>query len=342
MLAAILRGPGAVAVEHVPDPRLTGPGDAIVRVLMAGICGTDLRGFRGEPGPFAGPRCGHEFVGVVVETGADVTAVRPGDTVVAPFMYADGDCAPCRRGMPTSCGNAAMWGNDNDGGQAEAVRVPYADATLVHVPMAAGDERLPAVLALADVMATGYHAVRAVRAGDHVAVIGDGAVGLCAVLAARTAGAERVFLLGRHESRLNIGRAFGATDVVSVRGAAAVDAVREATVGVGADLVVDAVGEQTALDTGLGLCADGGTLSLVGGPHGAVDPMACFLRNISLSGGLAPARAYLPHLVEQVVAGTLDPSPIFDHTVALADVGKGYALMAERTATKVLVSVGTA
>ena len=339
MRAAILHGPGDLGVESVPDPVVEQPTDAIVRVVAAGVCGTDLRGYAGQPGPVQGPRCGHEFVGVVTDTGPDVRTLRAGDLVVSPFQYSDGVCDPCTRGVPSSCRSGGMFGVDAGGGQAEAVRVPFADTTLVPAPVGPEDERVPALLALADVMSTGTHAIASagLRRGATVAVVGDGAVGLCSVLAAHRAGAERVFLLGRHPGRLGTGTAFGATDLVTTRGEEAHAELAEATGGVGVDLVVDAVGEQQALDTAMAVVADGGALALVGGPHGGVNAMLCFLRNITITGGLAPARAYLPALVDDVLAGRLDPSPLFDLAVSLDDVASGYRAMADRTATKVLV-----
>lgn len=341
MRAVLLSGPGDIAVGEVPDAALRDPGDAVVRVVAAGVCGTDIRAYSGRPGPVPGPACGHEFVGVVEDLGTEVVTIRRGDVVVAPFMFADGTCAQCVRGVPTSCRAGGMWAVAAGGAQAEAVRVPFADATLVRVPLEPDDERIPAVLALADVMATGHHALRAPGRAvpETVAVIGDGAVGLCAVLAASAAGARRIFLLGRHEQRLRIGKVFGATDIVTVRGAEATARVLEANGGVGADLVVDAVGEQEALDSAVAVCADGGALSLVGGPHGGIDLMSCFLRNITVSGGLTPARRYLPDLLGDVLAGRLDPAPVFDATVPLHDAARGYRSMAERDAVKVMITL---
>ncbi|QKV74042.1 alcohol dehydrogenase catalytic domain-containing protein [Amycolatopsis sp. Hca4] len=344
MKAAQLIAPGKVVVAEVPDPVPGSPTDAVVRVVAAGICGTDVRGFAGRPGPVQGPNCGHEFAGVVTDVGAEVTSVRPGDFVLAPFTFSDGVCPPCRRGVPTSCSAGGMWGVAAGGGQAEAVLVPFADATLVAVRVDENDERIPALLTMTDVVSTGWHALsQGLRQvppdrSTAVAVVGDGAVGLGSVLAARAAGVERIFLLGHHEPRLALGTRFGATDVITAgSGAEAAAAVREATGGAGADLVVDAVGEQSALDTAMAACADGGVLGLVGGPHGQVDAAMCFLRNITLTGGITPARRYLPELAARVIAGELDPSPLFDRTVALDDVGAGYAAMAGRAAVKVLV-----
>jgi threonine dehydrogenase-like Zn-dependent dehydrogenase len=234
-----------------------------------------------------------------------------------------------------------MWSVAAGGGQADGVRVPFADGTLLPVPLDEHDERIPAVLTLADVMATGHHAIHASagRKPATVAVVGDGAVGLCAVLAAQRAGIERIFLIGHHETRLRIGHKFGATDLLSAQGTEGWTQVIEATGGAGADLVVEAVGEQGAMDTAMAVCADGGAISMVGGPHCLPDPTARFLRNVTVTGGIAPARAYLPALLNEVVTGRLDPSPIFDRTVQLACVDSGYQAMADRQATKVLITL---
>ncbi|WP_434445410.1 zinc-binding dehydrogenase [Lentzea sp. E54] len=341
MRAAILHGAGHVTVEDVADPVVVDPADAVVRVLVAGICGTDLHGYRGLPGPVTGPRCGHEFIGVVTEVGKDVRTARPGTVVVAPFSFSDGVCDSCTRGFSSSCAVGGMFGVAGDGGQAEAVRVPFADSTLVAVPVEADDERLPALLTLTDVMATGTHAVRSagVRPSDVVAVVGDGSVGLCTVLAARAAGVERVMLLGRHESRTHIGKLFGATDVLTGRDlGAAAEFVREHTGGVGADVVVECTAAPPSQELALSICRDGGAVSVTGGPPVA-DLSATFLRNVRLTGGLTPARTYLPELVEDVLAGRIDPSPVFDRTLPLEQIADGYAAMDARTATKVLVRV---
>lgn len=339
MRAALLNGPRELFVGEMPDPVVELPTDAVVRVVAAGICGMDVRAYSGRPGLVPGPWCGHEFVGVVEDVGVEVTRIRRGELVVAPFWFSDGTCAQCTRGMPTSCRAGGMWGVQAGGAQAEAIRVPFADGTLLRVPMHEGDEGIPAVLALADVMATGYHAIHATgrTAPATVAVVGDGPVGLCAALAAYKAGVERVFLLGHHEGRLRIGKGFGATDLITARGEEAHGQILDATGGIGAELVVEAVGEQGALDTALAVCADGGAISLVGGPHEAVDLTACFLRNVTLTRGLAPARTYLRELLLDVVIGALDPSPVFDLTVSLADIDDGYRAMVDRRATKVLV-----
>lgn len=341
MRAAVLRGPGRVTVDQVPDPKIEQPTDAVVRVVASGICGTDLRGYLGRPGPVRGPRCGHEFIGVVANVGASVRSIRPGELVVAPFMFSDGECHHCVHGAQSSCARGGMFGVAAGGAQAEGVRVPFADGTLVPVPFDEYDERIPAVLTLADVMATGQHAV---HTGGRptpktMAVVGDGPVGLCAVLAASRLGIERIFLLGHHEDRLRIGQKFGATDLVSLRGAEGRAQVIDATGGAGAGLVVEAVGEQDALDTAMAICVDGGAISVVGGPHGTLDSTACSSRNITVRSGPVPVRAYLPALLGEVIAGKLDPSAVFDRTLNLADVGHGYQAMVDRKATKVLITL---
>ncbi|MET7833445.1 zinc-dependent alcohol dehydrogenase family protein [Micromonospora sediminicola] len=346
MRATVIHGPNDVRVEEVPDAAVREPGDAVVRTVLACICGSDLWAYRGVVRRTPGQRIGHEFLGVVEEVGADVTSVRVGDLVVAPFVWSDGTCEFCREGLHTSCPRGGFWGTPgSDGGQGEAVRVPYADGTLVRLPAeAAGDDRLlTALLALSDVMATGHHAALAarVRPGATVAVVGDGAVGLCGVLAARRLGAERIIALGRHPDRTDIARRFGATDVVAQRGEAAVEAVRELTGGHGAHAVLEAVGTEESMRTAISIARDGGAVGYVGVPHGGsagVDVRQMFNRNVALAGGVAPARAYLPELLADVLAGVIDPAPVFDRSVPLSGVPEGYRAMDERTALKVRVT----
>lgn len=342
MKAAILHRKQHLTIETTPDPALQQAGDAVVRVVAAGICGTDLRGFQGLPGPVTGPRCGHEFLGVVEDVGSLVTTLRPGSMVVAPFNFADGTCASCQDGWYNACASGGIFGIDGDGGQAEAVRVPFADANLVAVPLSENDERIPSILSLADTMATGLHAIRTgnVKPGSSIAVVGDGPVGLCAVLAARGSEAAQIILVGRHEDRINQGRLFGATDTFHAHGPdqaeESAEFVRSRTRGIGADVVVECGGSAESQTTALALCRDGGTVSVMGGPPTA-DMTPAFLRGLTLTGGLTPARAYLPELIEQVMAGTLNPGPIFDMTVPLDDIRVGYETMTARKATKVLV-----
>jgi threonine dehydrogenase-like Zn-dependent dehydrogenase len=342
MKAALLYGAGDVRVEDVPDPRVELPTDAVVRVLRAAVCGSDLWPYRGLPPSERGIRLGHEFVGVVEETGEQVRSVRPGDVVVAPFRWADGTCEFCREGLPTSCLGGGSWGGALDGGQGQAVRVPQADGTLVPVPVRPDDAVVPAVLTLADVMCTAHHAatVSRVAPGATVAVVGDGAVGLCGVLAAARLGAERIIILSGHTSRAALARTFGATDVVTERGDAAVAHVNDLTGGAGAHAVLECVGTGEALRTALDIARPGGAVGYVGIPQDGtgVDVRRFFRRNITLAGGIAPVRAYIPELLPDVLSGRLDPSPVFDRSVDLAGVPEAYAAMAARQAIKVMIT----
>lgn len=347
MKAAVIHGGFDVRVEDVPDPVLIEPTDAVVRVVLSCICGSDLWPYR-RPGPREGgpARIGHEFLGVVEEVGADVTTVRPGDVVIAPFVWSDGTCAHCRAGLQTSCLHGGGWGSDRvDGGQGEAVRVPQADGTLVAAPVDEDDPRLPALLTLSDVMGTGHHAALAagVGPGSHVAVVGDGAVGLCGVLAARRLGAERIVLLGRHEDRIAVARTFGATDVVPERGEEAVARVLEMTDGLGVPHVLEAVGTQSSWDTAVGIARPGGTVGYVGVPNGMEGGLPIrrmFSHNIAVRGGVAPVRAYMPELMADVLSGAIDPSPVFDLELPLDRTPEGYVAMDERRAIKTLLRVG--
>ncbi|MFC7185288.1 zinc-dependent alcohol dehydrogenase family protein, partial [Kitasatospora paranensis] len=341
--ATVIHGPNDIRIEEVPDAAVRRPTDAVVRVVNACICGSDLWAYRGVASRVAGQRIGHEFLGVVEEVGAQVRGFRPGDFVVAPFVWSDGTCDFCREGLHTSCPEGGFWGEvGSDGGQGEAVRVPFADGTLVALPKdAVGEEKLlPGLLALSDVMSTGHHAAvtAGVRPGATVAVVGDGAVGLCGVLAAHRLGAGRIIALGRHEARTAIARAFGATDVVAERGEAAIEAVRELTGGQGAHAVLEAVGTEESMRTAISIARDGGAVGYVGVPHGGsagVDIGQMFGRNVSLRGGVAPARAYIPELLPDVLSGAIDPGLVFDRTVGLDGVPDGYREMDNRTALKV-------
>lgn len=344
MRATVFHGPGDVRVEEVPDPRIVNPTDAVVRVTQACVCGSDLWFYRGISKTFQpGWRTGHEWMGVVEEVGPEVTTMKPGDTVLAPFVYSDGTCEFCARGLQTSCLNGGGWGGDEgDGGQGEVVRAPLADGTLVRVPSdVSDDEELQVrLLPLTDVMSTGHHAAvsAGVGSGSVVAVVGDGAVGLCGVLAASRLGAERVIALGHHEDRLEVARRFGATDVVTARDDEAVEQVREMTGG-GAASVLECVGVQSAMDTAVRIARDGGLVGYVGVPAGveALDLRTMFGRNIGLRGGVAPARAYIPELMTDVLEGRLDASPVFDQVVDMGGVPAGYAAMDNREAIKVRI-----
>ena len=342
MRAAVMYGAGDVRVENRPDPKIVQPADAVVRVVAACVCGSDLWPYRSMPATDTGRPMGHEFLGVVEETGADVTGLHAGDLVVAPFTYSDNTCDYCARGLQTSCRNGGRYGFAGvDGGQGEAVRVPYADGTLVKLPVAADSTLLPSLLALSDVMTTGHHgAVTAgVGRGDTVLVVGDGAVGLCAVIAARRLGAERIVLAGRHEQRTGLGREFGATDVVAERGEEGVARIRELTGG-GVDKVIEAVGTRPSLDTALGAVRDGGTISRLGFPQyeeGPIGP-AVFRRDITLTGGVSPARAYIEELLPEVLDGTITPGRVFDRTFPVDRTPAAYRAMADRDVLKALIT----
>ncbi len=343
MRATMMYGAGDVRVENVPDPVLQRPTDAIVRVVQACICGSDLHPYHTMRASGQGRPMGHEFVGVVEETGAEVSTLRKGDLVIAPFAWSDNSCDFCREGLHTSCRNGGFWGaNGVGGGQAEAVRVPLADGTLVKVPVAEDSALLPSLLTLSDVLGTGYHA--ALRAGVNprttVTVIGDGAVGLMAVLSARRLGAERIILMGRHQARTDLGVELGATDVVAERGEEGIARVRELTGGDGTHAVLEAVGYREAYDQALGVVRPGGVISRVGVPQYTDAPIgfgSLFGPNVTLTGGPAPVRAYIGELLPDVLDGRIQPGKVFDRTVGLDEVPEGYRAMNDREALKVLV-----
>ena len=342
MKAAVYYGKGDIRVEHVADPTIVEPTDAIVRVSHACICGSDLWFYRGLEEWQTGWRTGHEFAGVIEDVGSSVKTLKKGDRVLAPFTYSDGSCEYCLDGLTTSCTHGGFWGGAMmDGGQGEAVRAPFADATLIRLPPSAADQ-MPSIMPLTDVLPTGHHAaVRAgVGKGSLVAIIGDGAVGLCGVIAAKRLGAARIFLLGHQPERLKLGARFGATDLITSRGAEAVGEVLEKTRG-GTTSVMECVGAAESLKDAISIARPGGTVGYVGVPHHAeafnFQPM--FLKNVSLRGGVAPVRPYIPALLADVLAGVIDPAPVLDLTLPLAQVPAGYAAMDARRATKVLVQV---
>lgn len=342
MRATVYHAPGDVRVENVPDSKIQQPTDAIARITHACICGSDLWFYRGLDKWQPGWRTGHEWMGIIEEVGSEVRNIKKGDRVLAPFAFSDGSCEFCGKGLQTSCVKGGFWGTTNDGGQAEAVRAPFADGTLVVIPkeVEGDDAMLTAILPLTDVMATGHHAAvsAGVRQGETVAVVGDGAVGLCGVLAAKRLGADRIIIIGRHEKRLEIARRFGATDVVTSRDQQAIDEVQEMTKG-GAESVLECVGSESSMDTAISITRPGGAIGYVGVPHGSetINLGNMFMSNITLRGGVAPARAYIPELLADVVAGKLDPSPVLDLSVDLDGVPSGYAAMDGREAIKVMV-----
>jgi threonine dehydrogenase-like Zn-dependent dehydrogenase len=344
MRAAIFNGPRRIDVGDRPDPAIAAPTDAIVRVVLGCVCGSDLWYYRGDSRHELGP-IGHEFIGVVDEVGAEVDTLAKGDFVVAPFTYCCGTCPNCLAGVTSQCVNGGSFGNRGiDGGQGEAVRVPLAGSTLVKVPGSGhSDEMMRSLLALSDVMCTGHHAAVSggVRPGSVVAVVGDGAVGLCAVIAAKRLGAARIILLSRNPARQALGRKFGATHILAERGDAATAAVMEMTGNIGVDAALECVGTNQSMATAFAIARPGSIVGAVGAPHGVVVPIETVIfRNVGLRGGVSPARTYLPELMADVLAGRINPGLVFDFETDLDHIADGYAAMDERRAIKSLVRVG--
>jgi threonine dehydrogenase-like Zn-dependent dehydrogenase len=340
-------GAGDVRVIDVPDPTIQEPTDVVVRVVRACVCGSDLHPYHSMPASTDGSPMGHEFIGVVEETGTEVSTLTAGDFVIAPFAVSCGHCEFCRAGLQTACVNGGFWNDPSfgtAGGQAEAVRVPLADGTLVtvpHVDAGTDEARLASLLTLSDVYGTGWHAAArgGVTQGSTVTVIGDGAVGLLAVLSAKQLGAERIVLVGHHQSRTDLGREFGATDVVAERGDEGIAAVRDLTDG-GSPIVLEAVGHMPAYQQAVGIIRPGGVISRVGVPQYEDAPVgfgSLFGHNITLTGGPAPVRAYIEHLLPAVLDGTVNPGSVFDLTVDLDDTPNGYTAMDDRSGLKVMV-----
>ena len=342
MRATVMHGAGDVRVEKVPDARLIEPTDALLRITRACICGSDLWPYKNMEHSETGQRMGHEFIGVVEAVGKDVRTVKRGDLVVAPFAWSDGTCEFCREGLQTSCLHGGFWGGAKlDGGQGEAVRVPQADGTLVVLPVGPDDALMPGLLTLSDVMGTGHHAaLRAkVGPGKTAAVVGDGAVGLCGVIAARRLGAERIIMLGRHPDRIALAKEFGATEIVSERGDAGIEKVRELTKGVGAHSVLECVGLKESMLTALSIARPGGAVGRVGVPQDESIPAGddSFFKNVTISGGPAPVRAYIEELMPDVMEGRIEPGRVFDRVTNLDGVPDGYRAMNDREAIKVMV-----
>ena len=337
-------GAGDVRVENVPDARLLEPTDALVAITRACICGSDLWPYKNMKPNDSGRRMGHEFIGVVEAVGRDVRTVRRGDVVVAPFVWSDGTCVFCHEGLQTSCLHGGGWGSpDVDGGQGEAVRVPQADGTLVVLPVGRDDTLMPSLLTLSDVMGTGHHAAlaAAVAPGKTVAVVGDGAVGLCGVIAARRLGAERVIMLGRHADRIALAQEFGATDIVRERGEDAVERVLALTVGLGAHSVLECVGLEESMVTAVGITRPGGAVGRVGVPQDATIPgsRSSFFKNVTIAGGPAPVRAYIAELMPDILDGRIQPGRVFDRVTDLDGVPAGYRAMNDRESIKVMIEI---
>ncbi len=343
MRATIMYRAGDVRVESVPDAKLVNPTDALVRVSRACICGSDLWPYK-EMEPAANGRpMGHEAIGIVEAVGKEVRKVKKGDFVVMPFAYSDGTCEFCHEGLQTACVHGGFFGFSEEvgGAQAEAVRIPLADGTLFVLPVRAEEALLPGLLTLSDVMGTGHHAAvtAQVHRGGKVAVVGDGAVGLCGVIAAKRLGAEQIIILGRHPDRIALAKAFGATDVVSERGEEGIERVRKLTGGHGVHSVLESVGSEQAMLTALNITRPGGAVGRVGVPHyqGIPPSEPMFYKNITVSGGPAPVRAYMQELLPDVLEGRIQPGRVFDRTLGLNEVPDGYRAMDERKAIKVMV-----
>lgn len=337
MLATVMCGAGDVRIEDVPDAGLIESTDALVRVTRAGICGSDLWPYKSMPHEDTGRRMGHEFIGVVEAVGDDVVSIKAGNLVVSPFLWSDGTCVFCRERLQSAClhGGRYGWG-DVDGAQGEAVRVPQADGTLVVLPVGPDHALMPSLLALTDVMGTGHHAAlaAAVGPGKTVAVVGDGAVGLCGVIASKRLGADRILLLGSNPERTALGKEFGATDIVPERGDEAIEHVRKLTQH-GAHSVLECVGLQQAIETALAIARPGGAIGRVGVPEQNTTPTAvAFWKNASIAGGPAPVRAYIDELLPDVLEGRIEPGRVFDRTGSIQDVPEGYRAMNDREVLK--------
>ncbi|WP_009478455.1 zinc-dependent alcohol dehydrogenase family protein [Rhodococcus sp. JVH1] len=336
MRGTVLHAPRDVRIEERPEPTIVYPTDAIVRITATCVCGSDLWDYRGinkvsAPTPF-----GHEYVGIVEQIGADVRSVKPGEFVIGSFMASDNICPNCRHGYQSGCAHGEFIG----GCQAEYVRIPLADGTLVATPEVPGDEHVPSLLACSDVLGTGWYAAVAaeVKPGQTVAVVGDGAVGLSAVLAAKELGAERIISMSRHASRQNLATHFGATDIVAERGGDGVTRIKDLTSGVGADAVLECVGTSESMQQALHSTRQGGNIGFVGVPHGvSLAGEELFFSHVALRGGPAPVRRFLPDLIDRVLTGRINPGKIFDLTLPLERVAEGYRAMDERRAIKTLL-----
>lgn len=347
MRATVIYGKDDVRVEQVSDPELSTGTDAIVRVVAACVCGSDLWRYRGLTGIHPGDRIGHEFVGIVESVGSDVARIRPGQFVIAPFYHCDMTCINCRNGFSTSCLHGGWWGQDDesgafvDGGQGEYVRVPHADGTLVATPEVPPAALIPSLLTLSDVFCTGYHAALSggVRKGSTVAVVGDGAVGLSAVLACKLLGASRVVSMSRHRTRADLAREYGASAIIPERGDEGVLRIKELFDGIGPDVMLECVGTKASMDQALRSARPGGMVGFVGVPNGGPElPVrTMFDTNVGVRGGVAPVRNYIEELLPKVWNRSINPGLVFDLEMPLDDIGEAYAAMDERRAIKVLV-----
>jgi len=343
MRATVMYRAGDVRIETVPDARIIEPTDAVVAVSRACICGSDLWPYRGmEEIPDSGRRMGHEAIGFVEAVGNDVRTMKAGDLVIMPFAYSDGSCTFCHEGLQTSCVQGGFFGIAGmNGAQAEALRVPLADGTLFVLAVGQDDALMPSLLTLSDVMGTGHHAAVTAKVGPgkKVAIVGDGAVGLCGVIAAKRLGAEQIIILGRHADRIALAKEFGATNIVSERGDEAVERVRQLTGGYGVHSVLECVGLEQSMLTAISIARPGGAVGRVGVPQDETMPgsQPAFYNNITVGGGPAPVRAYIQELLPDILEGRIEPGKVFDRVVGLDDVPDGYRAMDQRESIKVMV-----
>jgi threonine dehydrogenase-like Zn-dependent dehydrogenase len=336
MRGAVLHAPRDVRFEERDDPRITKPTDAIISMSATCVCGSDLWPYRGanpvtEPTPM-----GHEYCGIVEEVGSAVRSVRPGQFVIGSFFASDNTCPSCQIGYQSGCQHAEFV----TGAQAPALRVPLADGTLVATRDVPSRDLIPNLLAVSDVMGTGWFAAEAanVKPGATVVVVGDGAVGLLGVLSAKQMGAERIIVMSRHESRQKLAKEFGATDIVTERGEEGVGRIKELTHGIGADSALECVGTQESMMQAIRSTRKGGYVSYVGVPHGVeLKGEELFFALVHLHGGPAPVRRFLPKLIDLVLNGEINPGKVFDLTLPLDQVAEGYRAMDERRAIKALL-----
>jgi len=336
MQGTILYGPGDVRFEKREDPKIVNPTDAVIKISATCVCGSDLWPYRGiqrttEPTPI-----GHEYCGIVEEVGSDVKSIRPSQFVIGSFFASDNTCPHCQAGYQTSCQHKELV----VGAQAEHLRVPLADGTLVALPESPSEDLIPSLLSTSDVLGTGWFAAVAanVEPGKTAVVVGDGAVGLLGVLSAKQLGADRIIAMSRHESRQRLAREFGATDIVTERGDEGVARIKDMTNGVGADAVLECVGTQESMMQAIGSIRPGGSVGYVGVPNGVeLNGQELFFTHIRLHGGPAPVRNYLPKLIDLVLSGKINPGKVFDLTLPLDQVAEGYRAMDERRAIKALL-----
>lgn len=338
MRGVVLHGPGDVRVEEREDPTIQEPTDAVIKIVAACVCGSDLWPYRGAD-PAENQLMGHEYVGVVEQIGDDVKTVKPGDFVVGSFVISDNTCPICTNGYQSRCVNG-IFVDGQIGTQAEYARIPYADGTLVATPGQPDDDLIPSLLAASDVLGTGWFGAVAaeVGPGKSVAVVGDGAVGLMGVLAAKQLGAEKIIAMSRHESRQKLAKEFGATDIVEERGEAGVEKIKELTDGLGADSVIEAVGTQESMMQAVQATRPGGHVGYVGVSHDVLlNGLELFFGLVHLHGGPAPVRRFLPELIQLIWDRKIEPGKVFDLELPLDQAAEGYQAMDERKAIKVLL-----